>query len=113
LLREIDLQTGGKPLFLLSGIPGTVGSGTQALWRELVAGLNSPARAFVLWPFDGTLAELATPGAVVVAETYPRAAYSTALARAAPYPIAKTQAGRRAQALEEHCSRHPGLRSTT
>ena len=35
-LRTIDERTGAKPLFAVSGIPGTVGSGTRALWKEMI-----------------------------------------------------------------------------
>ncbi len=35
--RDIDVHTRANCLFALSGIPGTVGSGTRVLWRELAA----------------------------------------------------------------------------
>jgi hypothetical protein len=57
-----------------------------------------------VWPFDGDLADrLATPGQVVLAETYPRLAAAIALARALPVSprgVAKTRRGVRADALE-------------
>ncbi len=50
-----------------------VGKGALSGWREIVR----PAlqRGASLWPFDGTLAELAKAPGVVVAETYPAEAY--------------------------------------
>ena len=50
-----------------------VGKGALSGWREVVR----PAlqRGALLWPFDGTLAELAKAPGVVVAETYPAEAY--------------------------------------
>ena len=35
-LRPIDKATQAKPLFAVSGIPGTVGSGTRDFWKELI-----------------------------------------------------------------------------
>lgn len=76
LYRKIDRRTGAKSPFAISGIPGTVGSSTSALWRELAElGGKRPA----LWPFDGDLEGILPARCVVLAETYPRAAYATAL----------------------------------
>ncbi len=86
LRRQIEQRTGAKPVFALSGIPGTVGSGSRALWKELAPMLGAPRRSFRVWPFEGSLAELTAGGALVLAETYPRAAYGTALAASLPAP---------------------------
>jgi hypothetical protein len=79
-LRLIDRTTGAKPLFIVSGIPGTVGSGTRDFWQELAAGLVSD-RDFGIWPFDGPLPELLSTHGVVLAETYPGLAYAAAVLR--------------------------------
>ncbi|HPG28583.1 MAG TPA: (deoxy)nucleoside triphosphate pyrophosphohydrolase, partial [Myxococcota bacterium] len=52
VLRQIERATGAKPVFALSGIPGTVGSGSVALWRELLAVRRSGGAPFALWPFE-------------------------------------------------------------
>jgi len=54
LLRVVDTATRAKCVFIASGIPGSVGSGTRALWMEL-APLLGEERHFGLWPFDGSL----------------------------------------------------------
>ena len=104
LLRQVELRTGAKPVFALSGIPGTVGSGSRALWQELAEGLEAPERDLRLWPFDGTLARLTSEPELVLAEAYPRAAYGIALAPALPAEprrLAKTAPAVRADALRE------------
>ena len=55
LYRQVDLRFGAKPVLALGGIPGTVGSGSRALWKELLAGRD---RSLALWPFDGELEPL-------------------------------------------------------
>ena len=100
-LRQIERRTGAKPVFALSGIPGTVGSGSRALWRELGPLLAAGARDFRIWPFEGELqGEPSAP--VVLAEVYPRASYAIALAEAwptRPTAIAKTRKEQRVRAL--------------
>ena len=83
MLRVVDAATGGKPVFAVSGIPGTVGSGTREFWRELAPRLSG-ARTFGVWPFDGDLESLAPSGRIVLCETYPRLAYAAALAEELP-----------------------------
>jgi len=73
MLRQIERVVGGKSAFVLSGIPGSVGSGSRALWRELARETPRPGSPR-LWPFDGDLAGLLADGAVVLGEMYPRAA---------------------------------------
>ena len=93
LLRRIDKATGAKPLFAVSGIPGTVGSGTRELWKELIP-LLAGERDFTIWPFEGGPSALPGEHGVVLAETYPGLAYAAALADgfpAAPMRIAKTR----------------------
>ena len=86
MLRAIDRATGGKPVFAVSGIPGTVGSGTREFWRELAPRLSGE-RDFAVWPFEGDLASLAASGRIVLCETYPRLAYAVALADELPTGI--------------------------
>jgi len=100
LLRAIDVATGAKSVFVVSGIPGTVGSGSRALWVELAALLGS-APDLAIWPFDGTLD--AIPKRVALAEMYPRVCYALALAPelpAAMMPLAKTSREVRDRAVD-------------
>ena len=100
-LRPIDKLTGAKPLFAVSGIPGTVGSGTRALWKELIPLLRAK-RDFAVWPFEGALPELLSRHGIVLAETYPGLAYAAALAPTLPaarWKVAKTQ---------RHARKHAG-----
>jgi 8-oxo-dGTP diphosphatase len=99
--RQIEHRTGAKPVFAVSGIPGTVGSGSRALWKELAAVAPEQIK---LWPFDGSISELLSTQQVVLAESYPLAAYATALSPSLPTPIrriAKTRGEARIAALDE------------
>lgn len=101
LRRAMDVETGGKSPFLVSGIPGTVGSGSRALWGELLE-LLTPRRAFGLMAFDGT--RRLQRERVVLGEIYPRACYATALAESLPAtlrPLGKAGAAVRASAIDE------------
>ena len=98
LLRRIDARTGAKPMFAVSGIPGTVGSATRAFWMELAAALGGD-RDFAVWPFEGTLEKLFADGRIVLAETYPGLAYGAAVAAELPSRqllVGKTKAAARA-----------------
>lgn len=44
-------------------------------WREVIVPALGGDKPVVLWPFDGTLNDLLTPGNVVIAETYPAEYY--------------------------------------
>jgi hypothetical protein len=104
LYRKVDRAAGARSPFIVSGIPGTVGSATIALWQELIALVDDPTLR--LWPFDGAdVQALALPGRVVVAEIYPRAAYATALDDAPPLrarmSLAKTDPALRAAAIQQ------------
>ena len=81
--RRIDRCTGANPMFAVSGMPGTVGSATRAVWQELIS-LAGNQRDFLVWPFDGELNDLLSSNKVVLAETYPRLAYAGALTRHLP-----------------------------
>jgi 8-oxo-dGTP diphosphatase len=104
LLRQIELRTGGNPTFALSGIPGTVGSGSRAVWTELqrLLAKRDEGVGFAVWPFEGDLATLLSEVGVVVGEIYPRAAYALALEDELPAPpesIAKTRPEAREEAI--------------
>ena len=103
LYRGIDQVTGAKTLFAKSGIPGSVGSATCALWQELAPKLTA-SRTFKVWPFEGDLRVLLQTTPVVVGEIYPRAAYATALldcpdASRPPLVVAKTDVNVRREAI--------------
>jgi alkylated DNA nucleotide flippase Atl1 len=90
LWRGIEKETRGNSVFAF-GLPGQVAPAAQALWRELVAALDT---GVAIWPFDGSLEELAARRSVIACEIYPRAAYGTALGAALPArqrSIAKTK----------------------
>lgn len=94
MLRRIDEATGAKPLFAVSGMPGTVGSATRALWRELIPLLKESNRDFAVWPFEGALPALLADKRIVLAETYPSLAYAAALDEPLParrMRVAKTK----------------------
>lgn len=100
--RRIDASLQAQPIFVASGIPGSVGSGTRALWQEIVAIEDS--QSFRVWPFQGDLDSLLQSGKPVIAEIYPKACYGIALAPSLPAPlrtIAKTQSGPREDALKD------------
>ena len=91
--RKIDGRTGANPVFAMSGIPGTVGSGTASLWMELIPRLAA-TREFAVWPFEGELSRLLSHRGIVLAEIYPGLAYGVVLAGEIPtrrLRVAKTQ----------------------
>ena len=82
-LRDVDRRCRGNPVFIVSGIPGSVGSASRALWRELAPMLESD-RSFRVWPFEGDLAQLLREAPTTIAEMYPRIAYAIAVAPTLP-----------------------------
>jgi hypothetical protein len=105
LWRAIDLLTRANTLFAKSGIPGSVGSATCALWHEIGNQLTTD-RSFGLWPFEGELGHLLESWPVVVGEIYPRAAYATALSpvrsdKRPPLRLAKTDSDVRHKAMTQ------------
>lgn len=72
LYREIDRTTNAKSCFIVSGVPGSVGSSAIALWDELLRPHSQ--RNFAVWPFDGELGSMP----ITVAEIYPGATYRLA-----------------------------------
>ena len=96
-LRRIDAATSAKSLFAVSGIPGTVGSGTRAFWQELIPRLAGE-REFAIWPFEDDLSSSRSGRRIVLAETYPGLVYAAALADGLParrIRIAKTRRAER------------------
>lgn len=78
LLRSCDAAVPGSmpaaaPLFWLVGAQ-QVGRAALSAWREVVAPLIALPHVR-LWPMDGHMPDLVRPGAAVMAEAYPRAAY--------------------------------------
>lgn len=68
--RATPQRPAGAPLFWTLGANQT-GKAAITAWRDwLVPALAAPIPPR-LWPFEGRLCDLLTPGAVVVAETYP------------------------------------------
>ena len=55
--------------------PQQVGKAAIAAWRDLILPALAGDPAPRLWPFDGPLAALLTPGSAVIAETYPGEIY--------------------------------------
>ncbi|MDQ3031388.1 MAG: hypothetical protein M3Y87_03155 [Myxococcota bacterium] len=92
LLRDIDKATRAKSPFIVSGIPGTVGSGTRALWCEL-APLLKDTRDFAVWPFDGAWDDIGRD--IALAEIYPRVCYSLALSAELPSVLMPLDKGSR------------------
>lgn len=100
LLRAVDRDLGGNPIFVMRELPGSVGSGTHALWREMIS-LN-PSPTVSIWPFHGELQSLLRPGRAVLAEIYPKACYTIALAPTLPSPqlsLSKTKRTTREHAV--------------
>ncbi len=74
LLRACDGKTANRPaasaLFWTLGA-NQVGKGALSAWHGLIGPALHGADPPALWPFDGLLADLLTPGRTVIAECYP------------------------------------------
>ena len=76
LRRQCERHSGSRraacPLFWTLG-GNQVGKAAIAGWKEII----SPAcqRGAKLWPFDGSLEDLAADGGLIIVETYPAEAY--------------------------------------
>jgi len=102
--RDVDLKTAAKSLFVLSGIPGSVGSSVRDIWTALAEVLRDRPPALRVWPFDQPEPDPGAP-AIVLAEIYPRALYAAALqteaaANRARLALAKRDEGCREAALD-------------
>jgi hypothetical protein len=99
LSRKIDGPVHGKPPTCVSGMPGTVGSGTLEFWKEL-----AEMKDLLVWPFAGSdLPTLLTGGAPVIVETYPALCYGIVLGESLPasyIPVAKTNKTERSGVLQ-------------
>jgi hypothetical protein len=62
------------PLFWTLGA-NQVGRAAIIGWRDVLAPAISSDKSTVLWPFDGSLADLLKPGKTVIVETYPAECY--------------------------------------
>lgn len=69
ILREVDRATGGKSVFILSGVPGAVGQASRLIWSE-IHGLRRTGHPLRVWPFESARGQ----GPVLV-EMYPRLFY--------------------------------------
>ncbi len=79
LLRRCDWASAGRraasPLFWTMGAQ-QVGKAAIKGWTQvLTPALASEVSDVAVWPFDGTLRDLLTPGRIVIAETYPAEFY--------------------------------------
>lgn len=104
LRRRIDVRTGGNPLFITGGIPGSVGSAAIDVWLGL-AQLLPLSRDFKIWPFEGAFPDLFASAPIVIAENYPRAAYAAAFcdvfcANRPRVRLSKTRAETRHEAIK-------------
>ena len=105
LNRDSEAGLGANSSMIVSGIPGTVGSGSRELWRELTSLENNQKReGFSIWPYDGSLNQLLVNQSVVLAEIYPKACYGIALSDSLPTKvlgISKTKSASRAIAIKK------------
>lgn len=86
LYRKVDELTNSKSVFIVSGIPGTVGSGSRSFWRELAAVLASEnERDFRVWPFEGKLKAIGRQCGIALAENYPAISYTSVFAKELPH----------------------------
>ncbi|MGO7371757.1 DUF429 domain-containing protein [Rhizobium leguminosarum] len=98
LLRRCERATPdrGDACMLFWTLGGNqVGKAALAGWREIILP-NLPELS--LWPFDGKLDELMTPGATVIAETYPGDVYGQLGIPRRPVWSKRQQGGRRSVA---------------
>lgn len=103
LFRSGEKETGAKPMFAVSGIAGTVGSGTCSVFRSLAPLVGARDRPFGIWPFDGSLTDVASRYPITLAEMYPRLAYALGEASVIPAPlrgVAKTKREKREAYLD-------------
>jgi hypothetical protein len=76
--RRCDLRTAarpaGAPLFWTLGA-NQAGKAAISAWRGMLLPALTDGVRVRLWPFEGRLRDLAAPGALVLAETYPAECY--------------------------------------
>lgn len=103
--RPTPTRRAACPLFWTLGA-NQVGKAAITGWREVL--LPARRRGARLWPFDGSLAELARAGVPVLAETYPGEAYGHVGVAFAPGMSKRRQNDRRVamQDLPAWAERH-------
>jgi hypothetical protein len=78
LRRKCELASGGRraacSLFWTLGA-NQVGRAAIIGWRDVLVPASSNPKPVLLWPFDGSLADLLKPGKTVIVETYPAEYY--------------------------------------
>jgi hypothetical protein len=99
--RRVDVAARANPIFIAGGIAGAVGGSAMDLWRSL----RGTASTVAVWPFDGSLNELAATAPVVIGEIYPRLAYALATSELSaelrtPLAVSKTVPAVRVAFLE-------------
>jgi hypothetical protein len=74
--RAIDLAGAAQSPLVVSGTPETPGAAARDVWRTLLADIEEFGGR--VWPFDGSMAALASAPGVVLGEIDPRAASALA-----------------------------------
>ncbi len=102
--RATPTRPAACPLFWTLGA-NQVGKAAIAGWRDVLQ--PARARGARLWPFDGSLEQLAQSGAPVLAETYPAEAYRHVGVRFAPGMSKRRQEDQRLAmvGLADHAAR--------
>lgn len=106
--RGVEQGLNANSPLIVSGIPGTVGSGSRELWRELSQCLQTNSPDFNIWPYDGSLEKLfhqeSEAHSITLAEIYPKVCYGIALAATLPTKlraISKTKEPIRKHVIDE------------
>ena len=80
--RDVDRATQAKSPFVVSGLPGSVGSSVIDLWPVIAATIGDGRGSIGLWPSADL--GLDSDGPPLLAEIYPRAVYALALSPEPP-----------------------------
>ena len=102
LHRDVEAGLNSNSPLIVSGIPGTVGSGSRELWREFCSLNIRDASNISFWPYDGDLKHLLMNNQIVLAEIYPKACYGIALGDSLPtklVALAKTRQNTREKTI--------------
>ncbi len=91
--RATPTRRAANPLFWTLG-GSQVGKAAIAGWQQVI--VPARRRGALLWPFEGSLSELAASAAPVLAETYPAEAYAHVGVRFSPGMSKRRQDDRRA-----------------
>ena len=104
LHRTVEAGLNSNSPLIVSGIPGTVGSGSRELWRQIWESKIRQVSNVAVWPYDGELANLLKNTQFVLAEIYPKACYGIALSDSLPSPLialAKTKQPTREKTVQQ------------